>query len=69
MRVIQVSRRAVMIWFSEEDAPPLREMAALVRRALSAFGRAPWPRVTADCFAAENETLLIARPGEGEETP
>lgn len=62
MRVVQVAERAVAIWFVQEEAPPLRTMLSLVRGALAGSGYEPWHTAEAECFAAGDETLLIARP-------
>ena len=63
MRALQVAERAVSIWFSREDAPTRGQMLCLVRRALADRGYRPWPETEAECFAAGEDTLLIARPG------
>ena len=64
MCVIQAAERAVAIWFTEENAPPLEKILRLVRGALAAGGREPWPAIAAECFTAGDETLVIARPGQ-----
>ena len=63
MRVIQTAEQVVAIWFIDEEAPPDRKTAALVRGALSRRGYTPWRHIEADRFAADNETLIIARKG------
>ena len=63
MRTVQATDKLVSIWISREQPPGRREMGALVRQALAERGLAPWPEVEAECFAAGEDTLLIARPG------
>ena len=59
---VQATDRLVSLWVSRE-APPSRErMLCLVRQALAERGLAPWPETEAECFAAGEDTLIIARP-------
>lgn len=62
MRTVQATESAVSIWFSQEDAPSRRQLLLLVRKALEERGLPPWPATEAECFAAGEETLVIARP-------
>ncbi|MCD8115771.1 MAG: hypothetical protein LUE21_01395 [Oscillospiraceae bacterium] len=62
MRTVQATEKTVSIWFSQEDAPPRRQVLRLVRSALEERGLAPWPETEAECFAAGGDTLVIARP-------
>ncbi|MCD7844920.1 MAG: adaptor protein MecA [Oscillospiraceae bacterium] len=62
MRTVQATENAVSIWFSQEDAPPRRQVLRLVRSALEERGLTPWPETEAECFAAGADTLVIARP-------
>lgn len=63
MRSMTVSDRAVTIWFSGEEVPGDRALAALVRRALRERGMKLWRETEAERFDAGEETLVIARPG------
>lgn len=63
MRAVQVAENAVSIWFSREDIPSRRQMLTLVRRMLEKEGYEPWPETEAECFAAGEDALVIARPG------
>ena len=59
---VQATDRLVSLWVSRE-APPSRErMLCLVRQALAEQGLAPWAETEAECFAAGEDTLIIARP-------
>ena len=59
---VQATDRLVSLWVSRE-APPTRErMLCLVRQALAERGLPPWAETEAECFAAGEDTLIIARP-------
>ena len=64
MRKIEVSENAVALRLEAGELPPDRAgLLQLVRRALAEAGVEPWPSVTAECFAAGTEALVLARPG------
>ncbi len=64
MRTVQATDTAVSIWFSRENAPSRQQMLSLVRQALVERGLDPWSSTEAECFAAGEDTLVIARPGQ-----
>ena len=59
---IQAADTAVSIRFIGERPPAGRALEELVRRALAERGLAPWSGMRAECFAADDQTLVIARP-------
>ena len=63
MRTVQVTETAVSIWFSHEAVPGRGQLLALVRQALTEQGLPPWSQTEAECFAAGEDALVIARPG------
>ena len=63
MRTVQATDTAVSIWITREAAPTGEQMLRLVRQALEDQGLAPWRETEAECFAAGEDTLVIARPG------
>ena len=63
MKTVQATDTAVSIWISREEPPSRAQMLRLVRQALADRGLAPWPETEAECFAAGQDTLVIARPG------
>lgn len=63
MRTVQVTETAVSIWFSGENVPAREQILELIRQALAERGMTPWPDTEAECFAAGEDTLVIARPG------
>lgn len=63
MKTVQVTPTAVSIWISRERAPDRAQMLELIRQALAERGLAPWEETEAECFAAGEDTLVIARPG------
>ena len=65
MRTVRATETAVSIWFSHEDVPAREQMLALIRQALMEQGLTPWQSTEAECFAAGEDTLVIARPGHG----
>ena len=62
MKTIQATETAVSIWFSREEVPSRGQMLGLIRQALTERGLKPWPETEAECFAAGEDTLVIARP-------
>lgn len=64
MRSIQAEEKAVTIRLSGEPAPEREEVLRMVRQALEESGYAPWSETEAECYAAGEEILVIARPGE-----
>lgn len=62
MRTIQAADTAVSILITREEAPTGRALLALIRQALTERGLTPWPDAEAECFAAGEDTLVIARP-------
>lgn len=62
MRSIQTEKNAVAIRLSGEAVPGRGEVLRLVRQALEESGCAPWPETEAECFAAGDEVLVLARP-------
>ena len=62
MKTVQATDTAVSIWVSREAPPSREQMLRLVRQALAEEGLAPWGSTEAECFAAGEETLIIARP-------
>ncbi len=65
MKTVQATDTAVSIWISREAAPTREQMLSLVRQALEERGLAPWAETEAECFAAGEDTLVIARPVHG----
>ena len=65
MKTVQATDTAVSIWITREQAPTGEQMLSLVRQALADRGLAPWAETEAECFAAGEDTLVIARPGPG----
>ena len=63
LRSIRTEENAVVIRLSGEPVPGRGELLRLVRRSLENSGYAPWPETEAECFAAGEEVLVIARPG------
>ncbi len=63
MRTVQATETAVSIWITREQAPSRAQMLELIRQALAERGLAPWEETEAECFAAGEDTLVIARPG------
>ena len=63
MKTVQATDRLVSIWISLEAPPTGAEMRRLVRQALAERGLPLWSDMEAECFAAGEDTLLIARPG------
>ena len=63
MRTVPATETAVSIWFSREDVPDREQMLKLIRQALLERGLDPWRSTEAECFAAGEDTLVIARPG------
>ena len=63
MRAVRTEENAVTIRLSGEPVPARGEVLRLVRQALEESGYAPWPETEAECFAAGEEVLVIARPG------
>lgn len=59
---IQAADRVVSIRFVGEQPPAGRALERLVRRALAERGLAPWEGMQAECFAAGQDALVIARP-------
>ena len=68
MKTVQATETAVSIWISREQAPSRTQMLALIRQALAERGLTPWPETEAECFAAGEDTLVIARPGHSRRT-
>ena len=64
MRSIRTEENAVAIWLSGEPVPARGEVLRLVRQSLEESGYTPWQETEAECFAAGEEVLVIARPGE-----
>ncbi len=62
MKTVQAAETAVSIWITREAVPEGDALLALVRRSLAERGLTPWPAVEAECFAAGEDTLVIARP-------
>ncbi len=62
MKTVQATETAVSIWITHEQAPTREQMLRLVRQALADHGLDPWPETEAECFAAGEDTLVIARP-------
>ena len=62
MKTVQATDRLVSLWVSREAPPSREQMLRLVREALAERGLAPWPETEAECFAAGEDTLIIARP-------
>lgn len=63
MKTVQATETAVSIWISREQAPSRAQMLELIRQALAERGLTPWEETEAECFAAGEDTLVIARPG------
>ena len=63
MRLVQATETAVSIWITRERAPSRAQMLELIRQALAERGLGPWEETEAECFAAGEDTLVIARPG------
>lgn len=63
MRSIRTEENAVTIWLSGEPVPGREEILSLVKRSLAEKGFVSWADTEAECFAAGEETLVIARPG------
>lgn len=59
---IQAADSAVAIRFVGERPPAGRALESLVRRALAERGLPPWAEMRAECFAAGQDALIIARP-------
>ena len=62
MKTVQATDTAVSIWVSREAPPSREQMLRLVRQALAERGLAPWRETEAECFAAGEDMLIIARP-------
>ena len=62
MMEIQAAASAVTVRFVGERPPGGRALEALVRRALAERGLPDWEQMQAECFAAGDEALVIARP-------
>ena len=62
MRTIRTGEKAVEIWLSGEPAPAAEEVLSLVRSALAEGGFRPWEETRAECFAAGEDLLVLARP-------
>lgn len=62
MMLIQATDTAVSIWMRRERPPEEPQLRQLVRRALEERGLEPWAEMEAECFAAGEDTLIIARP-------
>lgn len=59
---IQAADTAVSIRFTGERPPAGPALESLVRRALAERGLPPWAGMRAECFAAGEDALVIARP-------
>ena len=59
---VRATEDAVSIWFRRERPPAGGALRRLVRRALAERGLAPWEEMEAECFAAGEDALVIARP-------
>lgn len=64
MRSVDSEGKTVTIRLSGEPAPARAAVLRLVRQTLKENGFAPWEETEAECFAAGEEILVIARPGE-----
>lgn len=64
MRSVDSEGKTVTIRLSGETAPARAAVLRLVRQTLEENGFAPWEETEAECFAAGEEILVIARPGE-----
>ena len=63
MRTVRATETSVSIWLSKEEVPPEGQMLTMIRQALTDQGLEPWPEMEAECFAAGEDALIIARPG------
>ena len=64
MKTVQATDTAVSIWISHEQVPTRGQLLQLIRQALTDRGLTPWRSMEAECFAAGEDTLVIARPGQ-----
>lgn len=62
MKTVQAASTAVSILITREEVPRGEALVELVRRSLAERGLTPWPAVEVECFAAGEDTLVIARP-------
>ena len=62
MRTVRTGEKAVQIWLSGEPVPEAKDILAIVRGALAERGFLPWPETQAECFAAGEDVLVLARP-------
>lgn len=62
MKTVQAADTAVSIWITREEVPEGEALLAMIRQALTERGLAPWPETEVECFAAGEDTLVIARP-------
>ena len=65
MMTVQATDTAVSIWITREEPPTGAGLRLLVRQALAERGLAPWEEMEAECFAAGEDALVIARPVRG----
>lgn len=64
MKTIQAASTAVSIWITREEAPTGQALLGLIRQALAERGLTPWSETEVECFAAGEDTLVIARPAQ-----
>lgn len=62
MKMVQAADTAVSIWITREEVPTGKALLTLIRQALAERGLTPWPSAEIECFAAGEDTLVIARP-------
>lgn len=62
MRTVSAWEKAAAIWVAGEAVPDRRALLTMVNEALSRAGCPPWSGLEAECFAAGEDALVLARP-------